>query len=288
MTEILETAMLVCFGCSWPISLIKNIKARSAAGTSLGFTLLILTGYIAGITAKLLKGNTGLVLYAYLLNLVIVLANLVVYFINRAHDRRAAVEKNTNLPKECINMNTITQEISRFTQLNSVSPKGGVVFFGSSFMKRLPVSELADDFDMGENVYNRSIEGLTMADAESALDACVTQLDPRKVFVCIGDDDITAEHFNAKEFLSQYEWLLYSIHDKCDCELFIVSVMSRSPLAQTLNAKLRTLAESSGCTFVDCTSALHRENCDLRMFDILRYHIRNGSMSFAAAMRIAN
>ena len=288
MTEILETAMLVCFGCSWPISLIKNIKARSAAGTSLGFTLLILAGYIAGITAKLLKGNTGLVLYAYILNLVIVLANLVVYFINRAHDRRAAVEKNTNLLKESINMNNITQQMSRFSLLNSVSPKGGVVFFGSSFMKRLPVSELADDFDMGENVYNRSIEGLTMKDAEGALPACVTQLDPRKVFVCLGDEDITDEHFNAKEFLSQYEWLLYSIHEKCDAELFVVSIMSRSPLAQTLNAKLARLAENTGCTFVDCTSALHHDNSDLRIFDILRYHIRNGSMSFAAAMRIAN
>ena len=52
MAEILETVMLICFGCSWPMSLVKNIKAKTAKGMSVGFTLLILTGYVAGITAK--------------------------------------------------------------------------------------------------------------------------------------------------------------------------------------------------------------------------------------------
>ena len=30
MGGILETAMLICFGCSWPINLVKNYKCRSA------------------------------------------------------------------------------------------------------------------------------------------------------------------------------------------------------------------------------------------------------------------
>ena len=292
MTDILETAMLLCFGCSWPISLIKNIKAHTAAGTSLGFTLLILTGYLAGITAKLIKGVGGLVLYAYIFNLVIVVANLVVYFINKRHDK-AAEANNNNKPqikihKECKDMNTVSQELTRFSQLNEVSPKGGVVFFGSTFMKDLPVSELAADFDMHENVYNRSVEGLKIADAENAIQSCVAELDPSKVFVCLGDADVTAENFNTKEFLSQYEWLLYSLHDKCKAELFIVSVMSNAPVAQTINNKLKTLAKNTGCSFIDCTASLGHKNEDVIAFETLRYHIRNGNMSFATAMRMAN
>ena len=185
-------------------------------------------------------------------------------------------------------MNTVSQELTRFSQLNEVSPKGGVVFFGSTFMKDLPVSELATDFDMHENVYNRSVEGLKITDAENAIQSCVAELDPSKVFVCLGDADVTAENFNTKEFLSQYEWLLYSLHDKCKAELFIVSVMSNTPVAQTINNKLKNLAKNTGCSFIDCTAALGHKNEDVIAFEALRYHIRNGNMSFAAAMRMAN
>ena len=88
MAEILETVMLVCFGLSWPVNLVKNIKARSAKGMSLGFILLILTGYVAGIAAKLISGNITYVLAAYILNLVMVSGNLAVYFRNCRIDKR--------------------------------------------------------------------------------------------------------------------------------------------------------------------------------------------------------
>ncbi len=49
--------MLVCFGFSWPLNVIKAYKARTARGASLPFILLIITGYIAGICAKLMTGQ---------------------------------------------------------------------------------------------------------------------------------------------------------------------------------------------------------------------------------------
>lgn len=89
MAELLETIMLLCFGFSWPVSLYKNFKARSAKGMSLYFILLILLGYVAGISAKLINRNYTYVLAVYLFNLVMVSANLVTYFRNRALDKRA-------------------------------------------------------------------------------------------------------------------------------------------------------------------------------------------------------
>ena len=90
ISPILETIMLVCFGFSWPMNLIKAYKTRTAKSTSLPFILLIITGYIAGICAKLASGNLNYVLIAYLLNLAIVSLNLVVYF------RNVALDKKTN------------------------------------------------------------------------------------------------------------------------------------------------------------------------------------------------
>ena len=90
MSAFLETVMLVCFGFSWPLNLIKAYRARTAKGASLPFILLIIAGYIAGICAKLVSGNVNYVLAAYILNLVMVSLNLVVYFRNVQLDKKRA------------------------------------------------------------------------------------------------------------------------------------------------------------------------------------------------------
>ena len=88
MGSILETVMLVCFGFSWPLNVIKAYKAKTAKGTSLPFILLIITGYIAGISAKLISGQINYVLIAYVLNLAIVSLNVIVYIRNISLDRK--------------------------------------------------------------------------------------------------------------------------------------------------------------------------------------------------------
>lgn len=88
MGSILETVMLVCFGFSWPLNVIKAYRAKTAKGTSLPFILLIITGYIAGIFAKLISGQINYVLIAYILNLAIVSLNVIVYFRNVSLDKK--------------------------------------------------------------------------------------------------------------------------------------------------------------------------------------------------------
>ena len=88
MGSILETVMLVCFGFSWPLNVIKAYRAKTARGTSLPFILLIITGYIAGISAKLISGQINYVLIAYIVNLTIVSLNVVVYFRNVGLDKK--------------------------------------------------------------------------------------------------------------------------------------------------------------------------------------------------------
>lgn len=88
MGSILETTMLVCFGFSWPLNVIKAYKARTARGMSLPFILLIITGYIAGISAKFITHQINYVLIAYVLNLAIVSLNVAVYFRNMALDKK--------------------------------------------------------------------------------------------------------------------------------------------------------------------------------------------------------
>lgn len=90
MSAVLESIMLICFGLSWPINVMKAIKARSARNMSLPFILLIISGYIAGIFAKIMSHQMNYVLIVYFVNLAIVTVNLLVYFRNRQLDRSVA------------------------------------------------------------------------------------------------------------------------------------------------------------------------------------------------------
>ena len=78
MQNILESMMLLCFGFSWPISVVNNYRSRTTRGMSLPFILLIIFGYICGITAKLISHNITYVLA--------VSTNLLVYFRNKQLD----------------------------------------------------------------------------------------------------------------------------------------------------------------------------------------------------------
>ncbi|MBR5943192.1 MAG: hypothetical protein IKZ81_07630 [Clostridia bacterium] len=91
MAEILEAAMVISFGVSWPTSIIKSYRAHTAKGKSLLFLCLIFFGYLCGIAAKIISGNITYVFAFYVLNLLMVGADIALYFRNRRLD--AAAEK---------------------------------------------------------------------------------------------------------------------------------------------------------------------------------------------------
>ena len=98
MPEILETLMLVCFGISWPLTVYKSYKTGTAKGMSRPFILLIMCGYVAGITAKIMNDKINYVLVAYIINLLIVSADLVVYYRNHHLDKLRENTENGNTP----------------------------------------------------------------------------------------------------------------------------------------------------------------------------------------------
>ena len=100
MTNFLEAMMLLCFGFSWPISLVNNYRTRTARGMSLPFILLIMFGYVCGLTGKLIAHNISYVLVVYIFNLCMVSLNLVVYFRNRRLDRKRAQESGAKQTTE--------------------------------------------------------------------------------------------------------------------------------------------------------------------------------------------
>lgn len=96
LAQFLEACMLICFGASWPLSVIKNYKAKTAKNMSIAFILLIITGYICGIIAKFVAHKINYVLIVYFFNLIVVSLNVVIYFINRGYDKKREAEEKKN------------------------------------------------------------------------------------------------------------------------------------------------------------------------------------------------
>jgi hypothetical protein len=88
MTELLEAGMIISFGLSWPANILKSYKARTAKGKSLLFLTLVLFGYFCGIASKLSADTINYVLGFYILNTIMVSADICLYFRNRALDRQ--------------------------------------------------------------------------------------------------------------------------------------------------------------------------------------------------------
>ena len=95
MAELFEILMIVSFGVSWPFNVIKSYKARTAKGKSIVFLLCICFGYVAGIISKFVNeaymasfSSKWYVLCFYVLNLIMVSADLVLYFRNKALDKK--------------------------------------------------------------------------------------------------------------------------------------------------------------------------------------------------------
>ena len=85
--------MLVLFGISWPISLIKSIKSKSTKGKSLIFLVLIDVGYICGMTSKIVSttfvwATDWWIFVIYAINFSFVTADLIVYLINKNREKK--------------------------------------------------------------------------------------------------------------------------------------------------------------------------------------------------------
>ena len=88
MAQFLEACMVVSFGMSWPISIAKSLRSRTAKGKSLVFMLFIFFGYICGVASKLASGKITYVFIFYVLNLIMVGIDILLYFRNRALDAK--------------------------------------------------------------------------------------------------------------------------------------------------------------------------------------------------------
>lgn len=234
MSSLFETAMLICFGFSWPLNVRKAYKARTTKGTSLAFILLIITGYIAGIAAKILNNQMNYVLFVYFMNLAIVMINLFVYFRNRSLDR------------------------SKETPMTTSTKNNSVILFGGNRDKEIPVAEIAQDYNFNFKMMNRSSYGLSLKDSKKIYLETIDSMNPEAVIVHIGENDMDMFNRNCAEFDVTYLDLISAIRMNND-QRRIALISNVSPDNSTsyadMNRHIKAIADSEKCTYVNIDNA---------------------------------
>jgi len=77
--SIFEALMLLCFACSWPISIYKSLKTKFVLGKSPAFKAIIILGYFFGIIHKFIS-DFDMVTFLWIFNMLLVTADLMIYF----------------------------------------------------------------------------------------------------------------------------------------------------------------------------------------------------------------
>ena len=107
------------------------------------------------------------------------------------------------------------QMVRDFHVRNQNAVKGQIVFTGSSLMEMFPIEEWVKE--LGQDapiVYNRGVGGYRTTDLLPILDACVFELEPRKVFINIGTNDLSDPDIPIEKVMEQYDRIIAQIEEK--------------------------------------------------------------------------
>ncbi|MBY0014353.1 GDSL-type esterase/lipase family protein [Paenibacillus typhae] len=116
--------------------------------------------------------------------------------------------------------------VKRYSMRNKYIKKGQILFVGSSLMEQFPIEEMQAVLGLDRIIYNRGIGGITTKDLLSLMNVCIFELEPSKIFINIGSNDIGAGLDNgAKEiFLENYKEILLRIKESLPAsDLFVMA-----------------------------------------------------------------
>ena len=263
-----EAVMLVCFGFSWPLNVIKAYKARTAKGTSLAFIFLIITGYLAGITAKFVNHQFNYVLAVYFLNLAIVMTNVLVYIRNKGLDKKAAAKNQIQIIKTNAGKEEAQEENMNYTYSfdELINPRGqnmreeknAVILLGNGLDTKIPVQSLGKEFKFNFKIYNKSCEKLSSENVKEYFSEAIAPLAPEGIMIHLGENDLNLCMNNSALFDTNYFELIQqikSINKKCRIALISLANPQNNKAISLVNRHIKAIADSEKCSFVNLDNA---------------------------------
>lgn len=106
------------------------------------------------------------------------------------------------------------EKVKRYHILNEYIKKGKILFTGSSLMEQFPIYEFLQDYGIEDTIYNRGVGGFTTLEMLEALEIMVFELEPSKIFINIGTNDLNSPDYSKNELIQNYELILNQIKER--------------------------------------------------------------------------
>ncbi|WP_022762933.1 MULTISPECIES: GDSL-type esterase/lipase family protein [unclassified Butyrivibrio] len=177
------------------------------------------------------------------------------------------------------------EKLERYRRLNRNVVKGQILFTGSSLMEQFPVNEIAMTHGIDKIIYNRGIGGYTIPEMLDAMDEQIFDLEPGKIFINIGTNDISREDETLEMLIADYRSVLSGIRKRLpETKVYLmayypvnVTVAARQPWPdadkaarlrlerlEKANAAVKELAEEFGYEYIDVNKGLTDETGQTR------------------------
>ncbi len=176
------------------------------------------------------------------------------------------------------------RKIKDYDCLNQEAKRGQILFTGSSLMEQFPVNELAMDRGIDKILYNRGVGGYTTDDFLAHIDTMLFDLEPSKVFLNIGTNDIHVRYKKGEDWFSHLFGNYRKILNQCQSrishhEIYLMAFYpvnptvpgAQNPFSQSMlqvrtneniaraNQELERLAKEYGYHFINVNQGLTDE-----------------------------
>ena len=139
--------------------------------------------------------------------------------------------------REMINR-MIGEKARKYAELNTLVQKGQVLLAGSSLMENFPVNEIMMSAGDTRVVYNRGIGGAVIEQYDQYLKECVLDLEPRKLFINIGSNDLNLPGDTIGNMIRKYKALLDRIMTALpECDITVLAFYPVRPAEEAGHAE---------------------------------------------------
>lgn len=183
-------------------------------------------------------------------------------------------------------------KIERYKKMNETAEKGKIVFAGSSLMEMFPIEQFVKEDKLDIVVYNRGVGGFVTEELLENIDTCIIDLQPSKLFINIGTNDLSDSRRSFEEIFERYEKILSIVTGKVDnVSMYLMAYYPVNYNAATeemkpclkirsnekiksANEEVARLARKFNANYIDVSAPLKDENGDLKAeFTIEGMHI---------------
>lgn len=134
------------------------------------------------------------------------------------------------------------KKIERYREANKNVLYGKTVFTGSSLMEMFPINKLLEENGDDTIIYNRAVGGFVSAELLEALDVCVLELKPARIFMNIGTNDLSDPCISILQLMECYDKILAKIETELpETEIYLMAYypVNYEAAAEELKACLR-------------------------------------------------